>query len=153
MDRGGAMFLGFLGEYQHTLDPKGRVILPAEFRDEMSDGVVMTIGLDRCVTIYPAARWLEVRAELRLLKINSAKQRQYQRMVRSQAKHTECDRQGRVLLTTNLREYAGLGSSVTLVGDDDKVEIWDSAAWEAYKSDGLQDVSETDDSFLADGTL
>lgn len=145
------MFLGFLGEYQHTLDPKGRVILPAEFRDEMSDGVVMTIGHDHCVTVYPRNRWVEVAADLRRLKVTSDRERRYQRMFRSFAKPAEPDRQGRVLLTPGLREYARLGSSVTLVGDDDKVEIWDAGTWDAYKAESLESVAQTDEPFLADG--
>ena len=140
----GAMFLG---EYQHTLDPKGRVILPSAFRESLKEGLVMTVGIDHCVEVHPAANWKPFVERLRDLRTTSAKERAFVRMILSSAQAETPDRQGRVNIPARLRTYASLGKDVTVVGQDTRVEIWDSAAWARYQSAAMEDFANTEQPF------
>jgi MraZ protein len=137
----------FLGEYQHTLDPKGRVIFPAAFRENLGDGLVLTIGIDRCLTVHPVADWGRVVENLRQMRTTDARERMFVRMLTSAAHADSLDKQGRVTIPARLREYASLTKDVTVVGADTKVELWDSAAWEAYRDQAMADFATTDTPF------
>lgn len=137
----------FLGEYQHTLDSKGRLILPAAFREELKDGVVITIGVDRCLTVHPKEDWERVLAGLRAMRTTDARERMFQRMLTSSAHAEEADRQGRINVPARLREYASLSRDVTIVGADMRLELWDSGAWEGYREQALSDFASTDKPF------
>ena len=135
----------FLGEYQHTLDPKGRVILPSAFRDELEDGLVVTVGPDRCLVVHPTADWARRIDELRQLRTTSAEERAYVRVVTASAHPGELDRTGRITLPGRLREYAGLTKDVTVVGADQRLELWDTSRWESYRDramDTFADLSQ-----------
>jgi len=141
----------FMGEYQHALDPKGRVVLPSSFREQLEGGIVITIGIDRCLTVYPLERWRRMAEDLRALPTTEARNRKFVRMLWASAHPDTLDRQGRVTIPARLREYANLERDVMVVGDDQAVNVWDIAAWETYRAEGLDDFANTDHPFAASG--
>lgn len=137
----------FLGEFQHTLDPKGRLILPSAFRDELKEGLVMTVGLDNCLTVHPLPDWDLVVEGLRNLRTTDRRERMFARMIRSQAHPEAPDRQGRVTIPARLRGYARLTKDVTVVGADSRLELWDTSAWERYRAQAMEDFANTEQPF------
>jgi MraZ protein len=137
----------FLGEFQHTLDPKGRVILPSSFRELLQEGLVMTVGLDNCLTVHPVADWQRVVAGLRDLRSTDRRERAFARMITSSAHPETPDRQGRITIPARLRDYARLTKDVTVVGADSRVELWDAEAWAGYRDQAMQDFANTDEAF------
>lgn len=129
----------FLGEHQHTLDDKGRVILPARFRERLAGGLVFAPGQDRCIDVYPVATFERRVEELRELPREDRQVRAYLRTFLAGAHQDAPDSQGRVTVPPRLREYAGLDRELTVVGADEKVEIWDRTAWGTYL-DGAEDA-------------
>jgi len=121
-----------LGEYEHTIDDKNRLTLPAKFRQAFEEGVVVTRGIDPCLAVYTRDEWPAfVSAQLGNLDQFSREARQMRRYLFSAAAEGELDRQGRVTLPTPLMKYAGLTRDVVVAGVQDHVEIWDAAAWRA----------------------
>jgi MraZ protein len=121
-----------LGEYEHTIDDKNRLTLPARFRAAMASGVVLTRGLDTCVEAYPADGWTRlVQARLSGLNPLSRETRVLERFYYTGAIEAQPDKQGRVMLPAALLEHGGLGREVVVVGMRDRLEIWDRAAWRA----------------------
>jgi MraZ protein len=137
----------FLGDHQHTLDPKGRVILPAAFRDELAEGVVMTVGMDTCIVVHPTRDWDRVVDGLRALQTTDAKQRRFVRAVLANAHPGELDKQGRITIPARLRAWAGLTKDVAVIGQDLRVELWDRERWDGYNAEALADFAETDQTF------
>lgn len=137
----------FLGEYQHALDPKGRVILPSAFREQLSNGLVMTVGLDHCLAVHPSEDWQRVVASLRELKTTDRTQRMFARMITAMAHPEELDRQGRITIPARLREYAGLTKDVAVVGNDARIELWDAERWARYREEGMASFADTEDAF------
>ncbi|MEX1162021.1 MAG: division/cell wall cluster transcriptional repressor MraZ [Nitriliruptor sp.] len=123
----------FLGEHQHTLDAKGRVILPARFRERLSSGLVFAPSQDRCIDVYPQTAFERRVEELRSLPREDERARLYLRVLLAGAQQETPDAQGRVVIPTRLRDYAGLDKDLTINGADEKVEIWDRTAWESYR--------------------
>ncbi|HEX2045339.1 MAG TPA: division/cell wall cluster transcriptional repressor MraZ [Gaiellaceae bacterium] len=125
-----------LGEYEHTIDEKNRLTLPARFRQAFSGGVVVTRGIDQCLAVYTRADWERfVSQQLSGLNPFSREARQMRRYIFSAAVETDLDRQGRVTLPAPLIKYAGLGRDVVVAGVQDHVEIWAEAAWRAQLED------------------
>lgn len=122
----------FLGTHTPKLDEKGRVILPAKFRDPFSAGLVMTKGQERCVVIWPNEQFQEFAESLRQRSQNNEKVRAYTRVFFSSAFDDIADKQGRVTIPTSLREWAGLKRDLVVVGADTRVEVWDTLAWSQY---------------------
>ena len=122
----------FLGTHTPKLDEKGRVILPAKFRDPLSAGLVMTKGQERCVVIWPNEQFQEFAESLRQRSQNNEKVRAYTRVFFSSAFDDIADKQGRVTIPTSLREWAGLNRDLVVVGADTRVEVWDTLAWSQY---------------------
>lgn len=137
----------FLGEYQHTLDPKGRVILPAVFREHLQDGLVMTVGQDHCLTVHPTATWQTVLEGLRELRTTDRRERAFARVMTASAHPEELDRQGRITIPARLREYAGLDKDVAVVGADSRIEVWDAKRWDAYREEAMAHFADTDQPF------
>ncbi len=137
----------FLGEHRHTLDPKGRVILPSAYREELREGLVMTLGPDNCLAVYPVDHWRRVLSDLRNLRSTDRRERMFTRMMTSSAHPEVPDRQGRVTIPARLRMYAGLRKDVTVVGADSHLEVWDSAAWDRYRDSAMDDFASTDQPF------
>ena len=137
----------FLGEFQHTLDPKGRVILPSAFREQLQEGLVMTVGLDNCLNVHPAADWERVVTGLRDLRATDRRERAFARMMTSSAHPETPDRQGRITIPARLRDYARLAKDVTVVGADSRVELWNAEAWAGYREQAMHDFANTDQAF------
>ena len=124
----------FIGEYQHTLDPKGRVIMPSKFRDGLGESFVVTKGLDNCLFVYPQGEWEELERKLRILPLTSKDARAFTRFFFSGATECELDKQGRILIPAKLREYAGLDKDLIIIGVASRIEIWGKERWEDYNS-------------------
>jgi MraZ protein len=132
----------FIGEYQHTIDEKGRVAVPVKFRLDLSKGAVVTRGLDRCLFVYPMDAWKRLAGKLTQLPISQSKSRAFARLMLAGAMDVETDKQGRVSLPEYLREYAGMKKNVVIAGLYDRLEIWDESAWKKYKSTTEKDSNE-----------
>ena len=124
----------FLGEYQHSVDDKGRMVLPSRFRSGLADGCVVTKGQERCLFVFPMARWREEVERFSSLPRTDARARRLARSFFAGASAQELDANGRVQLPPNLRDYAGLGKEVTVIGVSDRVEIWNTAEWNEYNT-------------------
>lgn len=121
----------FLGRFSHNLDAKGRLAIPAKFRGSLADGLVVTRGIDRCLSVYPMAAWQTLAERISALSISDPDARQFKRMVFAEAMDEELDAQGRIVLPPELRRYAGIEREAIVVGMNTYVEIWDPARWEA----------------------
>lgn len=121
-----------MGEYQHTLDAKGRLIIPAKFRDELGTGSVMTRGLDNCLFLFPAEEWEILEGKLKTLPLTKSDARQFVRFLFSGATECELDKQGRINVPQNLREYAQIEKDAVVIGVSSRVEIWSKEKWESY---------------------
>lgn len=119
----------FLGEYEHTIDQKGRLAIPVKFRNALSEGAVVARGLDGCLTLYPKREWEALAEKIALLPITDPSARAFSRFILSGAVDVEADKQGRVVLPSYLRHYAHLGAPVVVAGLYNRVEIWDQATW------------------------
>jgi MraZ protein len=122
----------FLGEYDHTIDTKGRMAVPAKFRTQMDRGAVISKGMGACLSVYTMQRWEEKSAELASGKTTD-ELRDFERRIYPSASEIELDGQGRMIIPAKLRAYAGLGNEVTVAGVRDHFEIWDRAAWLNYQ--------------------
>ncbi|PTW90375.1 division/cell wall cluster transcriptional repressor MraZ [Microbacteriaceae bacterium MWH-Ta3] len=137
-----------LGTYEPKLDDKGRIILPAKFRDEFAEGVVLTRGQEHCVYVFSAAEFSELHERIRQAPVNSKSARDYLRLFLSGASDEMLDKQNRVTIPLNLREYADLGRELTVIGAGNRAEIWSTEAWNAYYSDKEKAFSETDEEVI-----
>ena len=131
-----------VGSYNHKLDSKGRTVLPARFRGELGSSIVATIGIDRCIALYPVSRWEELILKLKDLSSFKKKTRDFRRVLLSMATELEIDGSGRRMMPSGLREYAVIDQEVTLIGLEDHLEIWDSIRWEEQRSGVLMDFSD-----------
>lgn len=134
-----------LGEFRHTLDLKGRIFLPARWREELGEVVILTKGLDRCLYVMPKAQFAELSERLAALPVNRRDNRDYSRILFSGASEEAVDRQGRVIIPAHLREYAGLDKEAVLAGVAARAEIWDRASWLEYQSqvqERYEDIAE-----------
>ena len=122
----------FLGTHAPRLDDKGRLILPAKFREQLEKGVVVTRGQERCLYVFPATEFERLAEQLRQAPVTSKQARDYMRVFLSGASDEIPDKQGRITIPPALRSYAGLTRDCTVIGAGHRVEIWDAAAWEAY---------------------
>ncbi|NMB08027.1 MAG: division/cell wall cluster transcriptional repressor MraZ [Tissierellia bacterium] len=125
----------FMGEYQHIIDDKGRVIMPSRFREDLGYNFIMTKGLDNCLFVYPKDEWMVLEEKLRQLPLTNREARAFVRFFFAGA--TECilDKQGRVLIPSNLREHAKLNKDAVIIGVSTRIEIWDKEEWVAYNED------------------
>jgi MraZ protein len=123
-----------LGTHSYTLDPKGRISLPARFRDVLSDGAVLTLGQDGCLFCFPRAEWEERAGEVRDLPLSDPESRAYARMFFGKAESVELDAQGRLLVPQRLRNEVGIRKEAVVVGVFDRMEIWDRETHERYET-------------------
>lgn len=119
----------FLGEFEHTIDDKGRLTIPAKFRDELESGIVITRGLDGCLWAYPRAEWEIVTEKISQLPSTSQAARNFSRFFFSSAHDSIPDRQGRVLLPQILRDYADITGEAVIIGVNKRVELWSPDKW------------------------
>jgi MraZ protein len=134
-----------LGTYSPRLDEKGRLILPAKYRDELAEGLVLTRGQERCIYVFSQKEFERVHEQMREAPISSRQSRDYLRVFLSGASDEVPDKQGRVTIPQNLRKYAGLDRDLAVIGVGTRAEIWDAQAWEDYLSEKESAFSETDD--------
>lgn len=132
----------FLGTYSPHLDEKGRLFLPAKFREQLAGGLVMTKGQERCLYVFGERDFAEHAERLRTAPLSTKAVRDYIRVFFAGAEHEIPDRQGRITLPAPLREYAGLIRDCAVIGASSHVEIWDAAAWATYLSDSEQGFAE-----------
>lgn len=131
-----------MGEYAHSLDSKGRLILPAKFREELGEFFIATKGLDNCLFLYGKDEWAILEGKLKQLPLAKPEARAFVRFFFAGAAELDCDKQGRFLLPPNLREYAGLEKDVVLIGVSNRIEIWDRQAWDNYNENISPTVTE-----------
>lgn len=132
----------FLGEHQHTIDAKGRLIIPSRFREGLGERFVVTKGLDTCLFAYPLSEWHVLEQKMRSLPMTRSDARAFVRFFFSGATECELDKQGRVLIPANLREYAGLKKDIVVIGVSSRVEIWSKERWEVYSQESASSVEE-----------
>ncbi len=125
----------FLGEYQHNIDPKGRLIIPSKFRELLGEQFVLTKGLDGCLFVYPMEGWHELEDKLKSLPLTQKDARAFARIFFSGASEGELDKQGRVLLPPNLRTYAHITKETMIIGVGTRFEIWDLDTWQQYNQE------------------
>lgn len=135
----------FLGTYTPRMDDKGRLILPAKYREELAEGLVLTRGQERCIYVFSAEEFQNVHRQMRQAPLTSRQARDYIRVFLSGASDEVPDKQGRVTIPPGLREYAGLDREVTVIGAGDRAEIWDTAAWNTYLEEKESEFSSTDE--------
>ncbi|MCL5958868.1 MAG: division/cell wall cluster transcriptional repressor MraZ [Chloroflexi bacterium] len=124
----------FMGEFEHSVDEKGRLAIPAKFRGKFADGLVVTRGLDKCLWIFTTAGWSTLAEKIAKLPLSQANARSFQRMMFSGAVDCQLDQQGRFVLPGFLRSYADIGDEAVIIGVLGRVEIWSKARWEETKA-------------------
>ncbi|MFQ9153482.1 MAG: division/cell wall cluster transcriptional repressor MraZ [Blautia sp.] len=129
----------FMGEYSHTIDTKGRLIIPSRFREELGETFVVTKGLDGCLFVFSDEEWKAFEIKLKSLPLTNKNARQFARFFVAGATPCELDKQGRILLPATLREFAGLEKDVVLTGMLNRIEIWSKEKWNENNS--LDDVA------------
>lgn len=132
----------FIGEYQHSIDDKGRLAIPAKFRRKLTKGAVVTRGLDRCLFVYTPEEWKKLATKLAALPFSQANARAFARLMLAGAMDVEIDSQGRVVLPEYLRQYAQLGRDTVVAGLFNRLEIWNRETWESYKSETEKNSNE-----------
>jgi len=138
----------FLGTHSPRLDEKGRLILPAKFRDELGNGLVLTRGQERCIYVFSQREFERIHEQMREAPISSRQARDYIRVFLSGASDEMPDKQGRVTIPAALRSYAGLDRELAVIGAGSRAEIWDSAAWAEYLEEKETSFSDTDDNAI-----
>ncbi len=133
----------FLGTYSPRLDDKSRLILPAKFREQLAGGLVLTRGQERCIYAFPMREFERMHEQLRQAPVTSRRVRDYLRVFLSGASDEQPDKQGRITLPATLREYAGLGRELAVIGAGARMEIWGAEAWETYLAASEDAFSET----------
>lgn len=129
----------FVGEFSHNLDDKGRLTIPAKFRDELAGGLVITRGIDRCLSVFPRQGWDNLAEKIAALPLTQRNARNFSRLMFSGAADFIPDRQGRVLIPQGLRAYAGLDNEAIIIGLYDRLEIWNLENWTAVIAEVEED--------------
>lgn len=131
-----------LGEYNHTIDEKSRLIVPSKFRDDLGSTFIVTKGLDNCLFIYSITEWQTFEAKLKALPLTNQNARTFTRFFAAGATECQLDKQGRIVLPQHLREHAGLSKDVVVIGAITRAEIWDREKWVNYTSEDNLSVEE-----------
>ena len=134
----------FMGQYDHTIDDKGRIIIPTKFRDNLGSGFVITRGLDCCLAIYPKEAWERIITEYQALP-NTKDARSFMRFLISGASTQDIDKQGRINIPSALSMYAFLNKECSVIGVDDHVEIWNTSIWNKYLEDNEPNIADIAD--------
>jgi len=131
-----------MGEYQHSIDDKGRIIIPAKFRDSLGDKFIVTRGLDNCLFVYPLSEWSVLEQKLKALPLMKSDARAFSRFFFSGATECELDKQGRVNLPNTLCDYAKLDKDCVVIGVSNRVEIWSKKTWEGFFNESEESFNE-----------
>lgn len=135
----------FTGEYSHSFDKKGRVIIPAKFREELGDKFYIGRGLDKCLFVYPIETWTEFSLKLKKLSVFNSEQRYFSRKFISGFSECNFDKQGRILVPPSLRKYSNMKEEAVVIGVLDRIEIWSKEEWDNYSDPDnfdFDDISE-----------
>jgi len=127
----------FIGEYNHSLDTKNRIIIPAKFRDELGKNFVLTKGLDGCLYVYPKSQWEVLQKKLETLPLTNKNARAFVRFFFSGAHELELDKQGRTLIPQNLLEYGQIQKEIVSIGVSNRIEIWSKDKWDEYNNSNI----------------
>ncbi len=138
----------FMGEHLHTIDDKGRMIIPSKFRDELGTTFVLTRGLDQCVFGYPLEEWKQLEEKLKALPFTKKDARAFTRFFFSGAAECQLDKQGRVNIASTLRQYAKLEKDCVVIGVSNRIEIWNKEVWEDYFNKSEDSFGEIAESLL-----
>ena len=141
----------FLGTHQPRLDEKGRLFLPAKFREELAEGLVITKGQERCLYVWPLPEFARVTEAMSTAPVTAKAARDFGRVLFSSGSHEVPDKQGRITLPPALREYAGLDRDVVVIGASSRVEIWDQQAWDTYLATSEDDFAGIEEGVLPAG--
>ena len=125
----------FVGEYQHTLDIKGRITIPAKYRDQLQASFIATKGMDNSIFLYPLDEWRIIEDKLKSLPFTRTDVRSFSRLFFSAATELEMDKQGRTVLPLYLREYADIDKETVIIGVGSRIEIWAAEKWQEYKAE------------------
>ncbi len=135
----------FMGEFKHQLDAKGRLIVPSKFRDALNGQFIITRGLDQCLFGYTLEEWAQIEKRMSALPLTKKDARKFMRMFFSGATEVEVDKQGRINIPTNLREYADLTKECTVIGVSHRIEIWSTEKWDSFYEESeshYEDIAE-----------
>ena len=135
----------FMGEHVHTIDLKGRIIIPAKFREHLNDGFILTRGMDGCLFGYPPQEWIQFEEKLKKLSIAKKDARAFTRFFFSGATEVKIDKQGRINIPTTLRQHAALEKECVIIGVSNRIEIWAQDRWDEYftmSEDAFNDIAE-----------
>ena len=131
-----------MGEYNHSIDDKLRLIIPSKFREELGEKVIITRGLENCLFIYSEKEWEKVVSKLNSLPFTKKDARSFTRMFLSGATDVEFDKQGRIKITKSLSDYAGLIKDCVVIGVNDRLEVWSKENWDNYFNENSENMSE-----------
>lgn len=137
-----------MGEYQHNIDEKGRMIIPSKFREELGTEFILTRGLDQCVFGYPLSEWKVIEEKLKSLPFTKKDARAFTRFFFSGAAECQLDKQGRVNIASPLRDYAKLEKDCVVIGVSNRIEIWSKSIWEEYFSKSEDSFGEIAESLM-----
>jgi len=139
----------FYGEYEHTIDKKGRLIIPSKFRDSFKEYDVeklyITRGLDKCLFVFTESEWKSQESKFKSISFTKSESRKFNRIYFAGASQLECDKQGRILIPKYLKEYAGIKRDVMIVGVSNRIEVWSRDAWQHYYNgakESFEDIAE-----------
>lgn len=138
----------FMGEFQHNIDVKGRIIVPAKFREGLGESFVVTRGLDTCLFVYPMSEWRILEDKLKKLPLTKKDARAFTRFFFSGAVECEIDKQGRINIPQPLRKYATLDKECVVIGVSNRIEFWSSEKWEDYFNDSEESFAEIAENLL-----
>ncbi|MFC7442319.1 division/cell wall cluster transcriptional repressor MraZ [Laceyella putida] len=138
----------FMGEFRHNIDEKGRVIVPAKFREGLGDSFIITRGLDHCLFAYPQSEWKQLEQKLKTLPFTKADARKFTRFFFSGACEVELDKQGRANIPSHLREFAQLTKECVIIGVSSRVEIWCKERWDEYYESSEESFNEIAESIV-----
>jgi len=130
----------FIGEYKHNLDAKGRLAIPAKFRDELKGGAVVTRGIDNCLTLYTLQQWQKIADQLANLPTSNPSARAFARLMLAGAMAVDIDRVGRIIIPQYLRKFAHLSQAVVIAGLYNRIELWNEKEWQAYQAKAEKDT-------------
>ncbi|MGX6978502.1 division/cell wall cluster transcriptional repressor MraZ [Vagococcus elongatus] len=138
----------FMGEYKHNIDAKGRLIMPAKFREELGEKFIVTRGLDGCLFGYPLNEWTHLEEKLKELPLAKKDARTFVRFFYSAATECEIDKQGRINIPQTLRHHAELEKSCVVIGVSDRIEIWSEEKWQTFSEDAEENYNELAESMI-----
>ena len=132
----------FMGEYSHTLDVKGRLIIPAKFRNQLGEKFIVTRWMEHALRAMPMPVWEKLEQQLNQLPLGKKEARQFKRFVMAGAMEAEIDKQGRIIIPSNLKTYAGLAKNVIFTGSGDSFEIWSDENWQSYTAETAENFDD-----------